>query len=59
MWLKFDSEYHFCQWYAALKLGCKGKTMAASTYKMEIDRNVHKIESVKYINKIKIKAKSR
>ena len=38
IWLKFDQENQFCKWYAALKLGCKGTTMASNNYKLEIDR---------------------
>ena len=47
-WLKFDQEHQFCKWYAALKLGCKGTTMASNNYKLEIDRlqQVIKIQDV-------------
>lgn len=38
IWLKFEQENQFCKWYAALKLGCKGTTMASNNYKLEIDR---------------------
>lgn len=38
IWLKFDRESQFCRWYAALKLGCKGTTMASNSYKSEIDK---------------------
>lgn len=37
IWLKFDSEHRYCKWFAALKLGCKGQTMASPNYNLEID----------------------
>merc|ERR1712130_946294 len=37
LWLKFENENQYCKWLAALKLGCKGITMASNNYKMEID----------------------
>merc|ERR1711953_1268016 len=48
IWLKFDQEHQFCKWYAALKLGCKGTTMASNNYKLEIDRlqQVIKIQDI-------------
>jgi kindlin 2 len=48
IWLKFEQEHQFCKWYAALKLGCKGTTMASNNYKLEIDRlqQVIKIQDI-------------
>jgi hypothetical protein len=34
--LKFETEHKYCQWFAALKLGCKGQTMASPNYSHEI-----------------------
>ena len=48
IWLKFERESQFCRWYAALKLGCKGTTMASNNYKNEIDKlkQVIKIQDI-------------
>jgi kindlin 2 len=48
LWLKFERESQFCRWYAALKLGCKGTTMASNNYKNEIDKlkQVIKIQDI-------------
>jgi len=37
IWLKFETEHQYCRWFAALKLGCKGQTMASPNYSHEIN----------------------
>ena len=37
LWLKFENENQYCKWLAALKLGCKGITMASNNYKARYD----------------------
>lgn len=36
LWLRFDSEDEYCKWMAACKLASQGKTMADSSYDMEV-----------------------
>ena len=43
--MKFETELKYCEWFAALKLGCKGQTMASPNYSHEISK-LHVPESV-------------
>ena len=37
IWLRFESEEHYCRWMAACKLASQGKTMADSSYVTEVE----------------------
>ncbi|CAG5105754.1 Oidioi.mRNA.OKI2018_I69.chr1.g2421.t2.cds [Oikopleura dioica] len=47
IWLKFETDHDYCKWFAALKLGCKGQTMASPNYSLEINnlKEVIKIQT--------------
>lgn len=53
IWLKFETEHKYCEWFAALKLGCKGQTMASPNYSHEINnlQEVIKIQTPSNIQK--------